>query len=138
MKILDKIVDRLAKNNLPYIVSNKSIDYFLKIMSLHAGHNPIESRKVCINDVCRFLRNGKIYKCPIDALKFKFAEHFNIKDFPLETGIDIYAKNFNSLLEQLNGNIEFCSWCSEKNETTNWESKNKPELSDWIVDENKF
>lgn len=137
MKIADKITDRLTKNNIHYSLSNESKVVFTKFLTVKSGHDPLKSRQVCINDRCRFLREGKIYKCPIDALNYKFAEHFDIKNFPISTGADLYAKNFSLMLEQLNGSIEFCSWCSETAEKVNWKVENKPKLSDWIVDENE-
>ena len=141
VKILDKIKDILIKNNLRYeVVSNTQIPIkiFFRCMSLKGGHDPMKSRRVCHNDVCRFLRNGKMYKCPPDALCYKFEERFNIKNFPMSTGIDLYAPNFSLLLEQLNGNIERCSWCNETDEEVAWKVENKPKFSDWIVDENKI
>ena len=90
-------------------------------------------RAVCVNDGCRFLRNGKIYKCPVDALSFKFAEHFGIENFSAATGVDIFAKNFSALIEQLDGNIELCSWCSETARQIQWTPENNPKLTDWLA-----
>lgn len=134
MKIADKITDRLTKNNIFYTM-NKPVEYFFKRMGAHRNHDPLKSLKACSSSICRFLRAGKIYKCPIDALSYKFVEYFNIKNFPLSTGVDIYAKNFSLMLEQLNGSsVELCSWCTGTTEEIDWKIENKPKLSDWIVD----
>ena len=134
LNMADKITERLTKNNIPYFMQKDTKNIFFKFLTLKNGHDTSKSRVACTNQGCRFLRNGKIYKCPVDALSYKFVEHFNIKDFPLSTGVDIYAKNFSLMLEQLNGNIELCSWCSETNRAIDWKIENKPKLSDWIVE----
>ena len=134
MKIHDKIVDKFTKNNISYRMENKPIEYFHKLMTLHGDHDAIKSLNACAGGTCRFLRSGKIYKCPTDALSFKLVERFNIKNFPDSTAIDIYAKNFSLMLDKLNGVIEKCSWCNEVQEQIAWKVENKPKLSDFIID----
>ena len=103
-------------------------------MTLHAGNDPLKARAVCCNDGCRFLRDGKIYKCPIDALSYRFAEKFELKNYPKATGVDIYAENFSSLIEMLDGNVEMCGWCAEKVRKIPWEPTKKTKLEDWLAD----
>ena len=134
LKMTDKIVDRLTKNNIHYYMLKDTKNIFFKFLSLKSGHDTNKSRIACCNQICRFLRDGKIYKCPVDALSYKFVEHFNIENFPLSTGVDIYAKNFSMMLEQLNGNIELCSWCTETHSEIDWKIENKPQLSDWLAE----
>ena len=132
VKNFDKIKSVLEKNNIRYF-ARREVQAFNSFLTLHGGHNPLKSRAVCCNDGCRFLRNGKIYKCPVDALSFRFAEHFGIKGFPAATGVDIFAKNFSALIEQLDGNIELCSWCSETARQIQWKPENNPKLTDWLA-----
>ena len=81
------------------------------------------------------MRDGKIYKCPPDALNYKFMEKFGIENFPASTGADIYAQNFHFLLQMLEGPIEMCYWCSEnKTRRIPWEPTNNPQLEDWLAD----
>ncbi len=134
LKILDKIKNILKENNIFYTQSTAGgIETFTTFLTLHGGHNPQKSRAVCINDICRFLRNGKIYKCPVDALSYKLVEHFGIKDFPKATGVDIFAKNFSTLMEHLDDNIELCYWCNETAREIQWTPENNPKITDWLA-----
>ena len=98
------------------------------------SNNPEKSRVACFNDNCKFLRDGKIYKCPIDALSYRFAEKFGLKDYPKATGADIYAPNFLSMFRMLNGDVEMCHWCGEQARFIPWELVNNPKLEDWLAD----
>lgn len=135
MKIADKIKAALEPNQIPYIFRDAVDDKkFRSFMTLHTGNDPEKARAVCGNDGCRFLRNGKIYKCPVDALSYRFAETFGIENYPKATGVDIYAQNFSSLLPMLDDNIELCNWCSEQVRLISWEVSRNPELEDWLAD----
>ena len=134
-KMLDKIKSVLDANKIRYEVrgssENKNFNVF---MTFQGNNNPQKSRAVCWNDGCRFMRDGKIYKCPVDALSYRFAERFGLKNFPASAGVDLYATNFASLLPMLNGNIEMCHWCSEEVRKIPWEISNNPKLEDWLAD----
>ena len=132
VRMIDQIADVFKKNNIPHNTRGH-VRFFNAFLSLRGGHNPQKSRAVCCNDVCRFLRNGKIYKCPVDALSFKFAEHFGLRDFPAATGVDIFAKNFSSQVERLDGNVELCTWCNETARQIAWTPENNPKLTDWLA-----
>lgn len=134
LKISDKIKAILNSNEIPFYFSNQVIDKFDLVLTLHSENKPEKARAICGNDICRFLRNGKIYKCPLDALSYRFTEKFGIKNYPKATGIDIYAPNFPALLPMLDGNIELCRWCSEKCRKITWEPTNNPQLEDWLAD----
>lgn len=134
-KILDKIETVLNTNKILYDIRGSAADKkFSVFLSINAGHNPMKTRAVCNNNNCRFLRDGRIYKCPIDALKFRLAERFGIKNFPASTSVDIYSPNFSSLFEMLDGNVEMCNWCGEKVRQIDWEPSNNPKLEDWLAD----
>lgn len=133
LKILDKIKSTLAENNIPIQDVTGEVKTFNVFLSLSGKHNSEKSRTVCHSDLCRFLRDGKLYKCPVNALSFRLAERFGLKDFPAATGVDIFAKNFPALLEQLDGNVELCSWCNETARQIHWSTENKPALTDWLA-----
>ena len=134
LRILDKLTAILKENNVAYSAATGKIETFDTFLSLHGGHNPEKSRMACGNSGCNFLRNGKIYKCPVDALIYKFTEHFGLKGFPAPTGIDILAKNFTSLMEQIqNSTIELCSWCNETTRKIQWTPENNPPITDWLA-----
>lgn len=134
LKIADKISQIFHSNKIIFNLSNHTKDKFGVFLTLHSGNNPENARKICFDDACRFVRNGKIYKCPIDALSYRIAEKFGIDNYPVATGIDIYSSNFSLLLPMLDGNIEMCHYCSEKCRYISWEPTNNPQLEDWLAD----
>lgn len=134
LKILDKIKATLAENEIPLLDVTGEVETFNVFLTLQSGHDSAKARAVCHSNFCRFLRDGKLYKCPVDALSFKFAERFGMQGFPAATGVDIFAENFSALLEQLDGNVELCGWCSETVRQIPWAPENKPALTDWLAD----
>ena len=138
LKIANKIKTVLETNKIVFKLSNSAKNEFKVFMRLNSGSIPEKSRAVCINNSCRFLRNGKIYKCPIDALSYRFAEMFGIENYPHSTGIDIYAENFSLLIKMLDDNVELCHWCSEKVRQISWTPTSNPKLEDWLADPNEL
>ena len=134
MRIADKIKNVLDSNEIKFNFGSNFGDKFGVFLTLHGGNNPAKSRAVCFNDHCRFLRDGKIYKCPIDALSYRFAEKFGLKNYPKATGVDLYAQNFSSMLPMLDGDVEMCYWCGEQTRLIPWEPSNKPRLENWLAD----
>lgn len=134
LKIADKIKEILRANGIAFHMANYK-DEFHVFLTLHPGNNPVKARSFCFNDNCRFLRDGKVYKCPPDALSYRFTERFGIEGFPKATGIDLYASNFSSMLEHLESDVEMCGWYSDKQaRLIAWEPTNKPQLEDWLAD----
>ena len=134
VKMIDQITNVLNENKIPF-TEGVHIQNFNAFLTLHGGHNPLESSRACFNESCRFLRNGKIYKCPIDALSFKFAQHFGFKGFPKATGMDLFnTKNFGLQLKKFESPIEFCTWCNETVRQIEWKPENNPKITDWLAD----
>lgn len=132
-KLLPQITQTLQANGVFFNVGDPVKD-FSAVISMQGNHDPSKSRKGCVgDDTCRALRNGKIYKCPLDALKFKFAQTFGIENFPEATGVDIYSPNFSSLLQMLDGDVEMCHWCNERVRKFPWEAVRSPKLEDWLA-----
>ena len=111
----------------------RQIEEFHKVINDGTKINdPLIARECCFNNNCRFLRHGKIYKCPIDALKFRFAEKFHL-NYPPATGVDVHAKNFTQMLEMLDGNVDQCFFCTNKISMTPWQPLSNPTAQDWIA-----
>lgn len=103
-KMFKEIVEVFETNKVAYVLDTP-IQTF-EVWMTHNGTNiPDKSRIFCGNDICRFMRDGKIYKCPIDGLAYRYEEKFGIKNYPWATGIDIYAPNFTSLIQMLDGSM---------------------------------
>lgn len=132
-KMLDKIETRLKENNIPYNIV-RIVENFEAQMTLNSGNDPAKTTARCRCGLCRSIRNGKIYKCPIDAAAYKFAAKFGIENFSQTTGVDIYAPNFSSMLERLEYPVELCYWCAEDYRKIPWRPTNNPKLEDWLAD----
>lgn len=131
-KIFDKIENVLQKNGIAY-QHNESVEVFFKNKNLKGDSNPVVAASRCNSPNCRYLFNSRLHKCPADALMFRFAEFFKIKNLPQPQSIDIYAQNFVSLLQRLEGTIEMCKFCSENPVIWNWEAPSKLKLNEWVV-----
>ena len=131
-KVIDKVQAILNENKIPFNCSGK-VENFSARLTLHGGHDSQKVLLSCDAGICRFMRDGKIYKCPIDALSYKFAEKFELKGFPKPTGVAIGAPNFISLLEKLDGDIECCHWCNETARKFPWKTSNKPDVEEWLA-----
>ena len=133
LKIMDKIVSILQTNKIMFQKITGDIETFDVYLTLRSGHNMSKVLVNCNSKYCRFIRNGKIYKCPLDALSFKFAERFNVKNFPNSVGVDIFSSNYTANLEKLDGAVELCGWCSETFRKIDWKPENHPKITDWLV-----
>ncbi len=139
-KIIDKIKGILDKNHIVYNNSmlyhrhSKVIETFSRILKLHPQSNPMSALARCGSQNCRFLRKGKLYKCPVDALIFKYSETYKLDSFPPSMGIDIYAENFVALLRKLDHEpVALCAWCSETPQQFKWLAPSKCVMEDWLV-----
>lgn len=131
-KIFDKIKARLDENSIPYKL--RLVKSFWAQMTLNAGNDPVKAMKACRCGRARSLRNGKIYKCPIDAASYKFVKKFGIEGYSSPTGVDIYSPNCSSLIQMLDDDVELCHWCSEKYREFPWSTSNKPQIEDYLSD----
>ena len=132
LKIIDKIKAVLISNKIRFLINPR--DEFVVFLTLHNGNDPEKARVGCLSDICRFLRDGKIYKCQANALKYRFEEYFGIDKLPEPVGIDIFAPNFPALIPMLDGNVEMCHWCSDKPRQIPWKTGVKTKLENWLAD----
>lgn len=142
-KILDKICAILDANKIPHDIAvhltGPLTDKFRVFLTLHGGNNPNKARATCSGaDGCYFLRDGKIYKCPFEGLRYRLEEHFGIENLPAPTFVDIYNPNFPMLITMLADNVEMCFWCTEQSRSIDWEVSNNPKLEDWLADPNEI
>ncbi len=134
LKMIDIIIEKLELHKVNYIVAS-NIDKFYRVLSLKGDSNPEKAARVCEMWQCTFYRNSKIYKCPVDALFYKYAEHFNIPSKE-DSGVDIYQiSDWNKTLNDLRfGTVEFCKYCAEKIDYIDWDVSKEPQKEDWIAD----
>lgn len=133
VKLGSEIRNTLDKYGIVYELRNVVGDFGRNI-DLTGENDPYKAQTQCRESGCRFLRNGKIYKCPFSALGSYFFEYYNIP-LHFEEGVDIYdeAIDWEHALNSLGAEpIELCRYCG-KEERFTWEVSNKPACSEWIV-----
>lgn len=132
--LLEKqIRDTLEKYHVIYAF-REEVKEFGKNIDLSGKEDKHQAVQRCRESRCHFLRNGKIYKCPFQALGNVFFEHYNI-DIRFDGGTDIYKNNLNweELVDSLhNAPIDACRYCG-KEERMEWQVSNNPSVSDWII-----
>lgn len=129
----DSIIRMLNENGVIYIFRN-AVEDFGKNIDLSGNNDRYESVKRCRENRCHFVRQGKIYKCPFEALGNKFFSHFNI-DARIEGGIDIYQEglDWQQVVSTLhNDPVNACKYCGVE-ERIQWCIANDPVIEDWII-----
>ena len=132
-KLRSEIISTLEKAGVMYEF-RKVAETFGKNIDLTGENDPYKAQTECRESRCRFLRNGKIYKCPFSALGGYFFDHYNIP-LHFEEGVDIYDESIDlkQALSSLDSKpIELCRYCG-KEERFAWSVSSKPESVEWIV-----
>lgn len=132
-KIINEIVQILEKYNLKYNIRDNKGD-FGKNIDLLGRAIPNEAMKHCRESSCHFFRNGKLYKCPFEALGNKFFQHYR-QDTRLNGGTNLFDDNLDwrRLTYQLeNEPVAACVYCGEEVRYT-WEVSHNPVMEEWII-----
>ena len=135
VKIFDKIKDRLIKNNIPVNdnYASQNVEQFRNILSLDKNHNPFVTGSTCNPRTCRFMRDGKLYKCPIDYTINRYKDKFNIDILPKSMGISIYSEDVIDKMKLLaNYPIELCCYCKQEVIWHKWESSPNYDKEEWL------
>lgn len=112
-----------------------NIDEFSKKLTLEKSHNGKIASESCLARGCIFLKNGKIYKCPLEGLVFVLEKKFDINLDVTNRGITIYDNVdtvYNSIQKLIINPVEMCQYCLEENDNFKWEIGSEPLLKDWI------
>ena len=134
MYIKEKIIERLDSYELWWSFDGSLITEFSRQLTLNNNHDGYEASKKCISSGCLFLRNGKIYKCPIAGLLNDFVQYYNLAPVP-ETGIKICGeprKIYKEIQRCAKKPTAICDYCSEKIEMIPWAVKHNACLDDWL------
>ncbi len=135
LRLKDRITEIMDKYGIVYIF-REDVKEFGKNLDLSGSMDQCEAVKKCRGSRCAFLRYGKIYKCPFEALGNHFFDHFNL-DISLQGGIDIWDENLDwSMLAerfmQPYEPVDACRYCGEEVRIA-WEAAKEPALEDWVV-----
>lgn len=144
-KIKDKIEKFLNDKEISHFYGNgcKQVDNellirdFHKCLTLKKQFNPVYNSNNCFAKECWFLKDTLIAKCAtplqINILNDKYNTKFVVEE---NDYIDISKMKKSSWkdIEKLLSSMNFCSYCSPKEEIYRWEIKNmNQQLSDYII-----
>ncbi|MFG6346916.1 MAG: radical SAM protein [Lachnospiraceae bacterium] len=133
---MTKISNVLKQENISYYIENECVQEFNKILDMRGNSDGTVSQEICQNKKCIFLRNGKLFKCPIEGMIEYFAEKYGYKNIPKARGVDIYDDKLNweeIVRRYFNDPVEMCKFCSEKGETFKWKVQTQPQKEDWVA-----
>lgn len=136
-KMIERISEHLKMFDVKYFIEDNIINEFGKTLDMKGTSNPFMAQKACISLGCRNLKDGRIYKCPFEALIDIFAKKYCFDEvLKINKGFNIYD-NSNDweivLKKMLESPVELCKFCSESCEMFKWEVRTNPEKNDWIV-----
>lgn len=133
LKMKNVIEDTLKPHQIIYIF-REDVNEFGKNIDLSGRADKWEAVRKCRENKCHFLRNGKIYKCPFEALGNVFFEYFGL-DIRFNGGTNIYDEqlDWEHLVDKLyHEPIEYCRFCGNE-EKIEWRVANNPVIEDWII-----
>lgn len=136
LKLKNVIEKKCKENMVDYYFEGEPITEFGKNLSMLGDSNVEIAQAVCLERGCRFFRNGRIYKCPMEGMIDKFIKEYDYK-VNISGGFDIYDESIDwevQLDDYFNNPVSMCQFCAEKCETFEWKVKNRPEAKDWLVE----
>lgn len=140
MQLREKIRQILDLHEVWWNFDGDLVTEFSRQFTLDNCHNGYEASKKCISSGCLFLRNGKIYKCPIAGLANDAARFYHIDPLP-ETGIDIYDDPkivYEKIADCAKNPTAICNYCSEEIEKIPWAVSSNICLDDWLYHAGKM
>ena len=129
-KMLDKIEARMKDTGV-YFHIRAERPTFMAFMGTEGTSDPYISQQVCCNAHCRYIRNGKLYKCPVDALSYKYSERFGV-NLPPSEGVSLVSGQLERELALLEEPIQLCRYCKEEPRVFPWAANPHPAKEDWF------
>ena len=141
MKIRQELENILQKKSVNYHFEGMEntgggIKRFEKNIRTEGVNDPERAMSACHGKQCLTLLHGKLYKCPFEALSYKFYDFYHRDTDFRKDGYDIGkdAINWTDFLDKVYMQpVEACKYCSEKIEYFDWSTTYYPEYTDWTV-----
>lgn len=140
MRIKQELVNLLYRNSVKYhfegMSNTEGIERFEKNIRTEGVNNPEKAMSICHGKQCLTLLHGRLYKCPFEALSYKFYQYFNQNIDYRNDGYNINKDtiDWTDFLDKVYMcPVEACKHCSEKIEFFDWSTTCSPEYSDWTV-----
>lgn len=137
LRIKNQLKDILDAYHIVFIF-REEVNEFGKNIDLSGMVNAREAVKRCRENKCQFLRYGKLYKCPFEALGNTFFTYYDL-DIRFHGGIDIFDENLNwfEVVKELSHTfipVDACRYCGEEQKIA-WSVSGVPVLEDWVISE---
>lgn len=137
LKLKGLIEAKCKEEKVDYFFEREVIARFARHLSMRGDSDTEISQQACVSRGCRFLRNGRLYKCPTEGLIDKFAERYGYNDILDEPkGFDIYDDIVDWKLQLQNYfdlPVSVCKYCAEKCELFDWKVQIRPKVTDWLI-----
>ncbi len=134
LQMKKQIIERLNKYHIWHQLEDKEIVQFSRNLTLEKKHNEALSNNNCFSSSCTFLRNGKLYKCPFDALINDFYLFYKLQR-KHDGGISLYQDKdalYKAIINYAFNPVEMCKYCAEVPEMIPWSVETSPVLEDWL------
>ena len=138
IKKKEAIIQCLEQNGVDFKFTEE-VHQFYRMLTKEPQNHPEKSYKNCNMSVCKMLRHGKIYRCPMEGMLYKYIEHYNLDNFILyekEQGVDFLEKkiDWKNLYQLLEGPMNLCRHCNENGgELFDWEVSANPKKEEWLI-----
>lgn len=129
----DVIIHKLSESGVPFSFTKIKND-FGKNINLNGDEVKYTAMRSCREHSCHFFRQGKLYKCPFEALGNQLFTYYDI-DVHFNGGVDLYEESldWNLLVERIeNEPVDACRYCGEE-VRVDWACNQTPVLADWIL-----
>lgn len=134
LKLKEQIASTLKSCDVSWYFVGEEISYFTRNLTLQNNHDAKKSSQACLSSGCLFLRRGRLYKCPVEALVNDFYKYYGLM-YRYEGGTDIY-QNVDNLYQQIVAYAlepsKMCQYCAETPENIKWSVASNPSLQDWL------
>lgn len=117
-----------------YFEIRQLVSTFGKNIDVSGENDPWEAQRICRENKCHFLREGKIYKCPFSALGNYFFKYYDIPLY-FDEGINIYNEqnDWKSIIDNLEKEpVRQCRFCGAE-ERFLWAVSTKPAKEEWMI-----
>ncbi len=124
----------LREKQVDFSFEFKPTSTFFKQLTGNKNNDAERANKSCTMR-CLILREGKLFKCCIEAFIDDFSDYFG-KKFDISRGVELYDEtiNWERAFNKLHScPVEMCEFCTREKHEILWRSNGKPILEDWVV-----
>lgn len=134
LKMKDRIYDTLKQHQVSYGSHEARTDRFEKFLMLEPAETEENVCESCYPRGILVIREGRLYRCPVEAYIYKYYEYFQI-NLKAPKGVKLFeeGQDWEQLIYDLYTKPRpLCAYCSKRTESFAW-GNGKAEQEDWLV-----